>query len=151
MERLLKDALPGGTFADVKAGDARRMKAVRGKGNKTTERRFRAMLVRACVREWVLWPKEVPGSPDVYFPNHQVAVFLDGCYWHGCPQCGHVPSKNRAFWSAKINRNRERDRQKTERLEAKGVRVLRLWEHELADAPAECLRRLGALLSAPPE
>ena len=107
MERLLKEALPGGTFARVNPGDAARMKAIRGRGNRTTERKFRAMLARAGIQGWVLWAKSVPGSPDVFFPILRVAVFLDGCYWHGCPRCGHVPMKNRPFWSAKITRNRQ--------------------------------------------
>ncbi len=116
MERALRDKLVGGTFGNVASGDMRRMKAVRGKNNKTTERRFRALLVGAGMRGWKLRPKGISGSPDFYFPEARLAVFLDGCYWHACPRCGHVPSVNRPFWSAKLQRNQERDREKERRL-----------------------------------
>jgi DNA mismatch endonuclease (patch repair protein) len=142
MERALRDKLVGGTFGNVARGDMRRMKAVRGKNNRTTERRFRALLVGAGMRGWKVRPKGIPGSPDVYFPEARLAVFLDGCYWHACPRCGHVPRINRTFWSAKLQRNQERDREKERRLAEDGIRVVRFWEHELAEEGTACLRRL---------
>jgi DNA mismatch endonuclease (patch repair protein) len=97
--------LVNGSFGNVSETHSRRMGAIRGKGNRTTEVRFRAMLVRAGIRGWTMQTKGIKGKPDFYFPKSKVAVFLDGCFWHGCPKCGHVPSVNRPYWKAKIKRN----------------------------------------------
>ena len=128
-------------------GDVRRMKAVRGKNNQTTERRFRGLLVGSGIRGWKVRPKGLPGSPDFFFPRELLAVFLDGCFWHACPRCGHVPSVNRPFWSAKLQRNQERDREKERKLEEAGYRFIRFSEHELRETAGDCLARLrNALL-----
>jgi DNA mismatch endonuclease (patch repair protein) len=142
MERALREKLEGDAFGNVAPGDARRMKSVRGKNNKTTERRFRGLLIGADVRGWKVRPKGLPGSPDIYFSEARLAVFLDGCYWHACPRCGHVASVNRPFWSAKLRRNQERDRQKERKLAEVGLRFIRFWEHELAGEASRCLERL---------
>lgn len=142
MERALRDKLVNGSFGAVSETHSRRMGAIKGKGNRTTEARFRAMLVRAGVRGWTIRTKGIEGKPDFYFTESRVAVFLDGCFWHGCPRCGHVPSINRPFWKAKIERNQKRDRATVELLSQIGVRTLRFWEHELKDAPKDCLHRL---------
>jgi DNA mismatch endonuclease (patch repair protein) len=64
------------------------------------------------------------------FPLQKVAVFLDGCYWHGCPDHGTRPRTNTAYWDAKLAANRSRDARHTALLEASGWRVFRVWEHE---------------------
>jgi DNA mismatch endonuclease (patch repair protein) len=69
--------------------------------------------------------------PDFIFATRRLAVFVDGCFWHGCPRHGTRPQGNAAFWRAKFRRNRARDRRDTLRLRRAGWRVLRLWEHEL--------------------
>ena len=142
MERMLREKLVNGTFGAVPQTHSRRMAAIRGKGNRTTEARFRAMLVRAGVRGWTMQTKGINGKPDFYFPKNKVAVFIDGCFWHGCPQCGHVPNVNRPFWQAKIERNQKRDRDTDEYLQQLGIGAVRFWEHELHESPVECLRRL---------
>jgi DNA mismatch endonuclease, patch repair protein len=71
-------------------------------------------------------------------------VFIDGCFWHGCPDHGTTPRTNSRFWSEKIARNRERDLDTTERLEAEGWVVLRFWEHESRGAAAEHIGRVVA-------
>src|SRR5262245_22186249 len=101
------------------------MGSVRGKGNKTTERRLRSALVRAGVSGWTMHPSDVKGSPDFFFSASRLAVFVDGCFWHGCPECGHFPSVNASFWRAKIERNQQRDRNTTDLLGAAGITVLR--------------------------
>jgi DNA mismatch endonuclease (patch repair protein) len=77
--------------------------------------------------------------PDIVFPRSQVAVFIDGCFWHGCPEHGEMPAANREFWEAKIEGTRERDQRQTTALERAGWRVLRVWEHESLD---EALARI---------
>lgn len=142
MERALREKLKDGGFGEVPESHSQRMRAIRGRGNKSTEARLRAMLVRAGVRGWKLNAPQVSGKPDFYFPALRVAVFVDGCFWHGCPTCGHVPRKNRPFWEAKIERNRRRDRETDAALRKNGIRSVRVWEHELKKTPAECLRRV---------
>ncbi|MCA1961610.1 MAG: very short patch repair endonuclease [Desulfomonile sp.] len=147
MEKRLREKLPLGGFNDVSPIDSARQKAVRGTGNRSTELRLRAGLVRAGVAGWKVRPKPMRGNPDFVFLEQKIAVFVDGCFWHGCPSCGHVPSKNRAFWEAKLQRNRERDRAATADLTEKGFLVLRFWEHELRDDLGNCLNRIRVALT----
>jgi DNA mismatch endonuclease (patch repair protein) len=93
------------------------------------------------------WP--VFGKPDFVFPKLRLAVFVDGCFWHGCPRHGVKPRQNAAFWRRKIAANRTRDRLVNRTLRKMGWRVLRVWEHELARRnESRLLRRLLAMLSA---
>ena len=139
MERVLREKLPGGDFRNVTPARSRAMSAVRGKGNASTERRFRLALVRAGIGGWKLHLKEIAGCPDFFFAHPELAVFTDGCFWHGCPKCGHLPSSNSGFWRAKIERNRLRDMEITEKLRVDGIEVLRFWEHELRDDLVGCV------------
>jgi len=142
MEKRLKKHLPGGTFKNVPPARSRTMKAIRGHNNKTTELRFKMALVRACIKGWRMRPKELAGRPDFFFPAQNLAVFIDGCFWHGCPKCGHFPKTNASFWKAKIMRNRERDAEVTRKLEAEGIEVVRFWEHEVGTSLEECVHEL---------
>jgi DNA mismatch endonuclease Vsr len=131
---------------DVPVKHSALMRAVRGRGNKTTEMRFRGALARAGRGGWRTHRRAVPGCPDLLFHTERVAVFLDGCFWHGCPNCGHVPKQNTGFWKAKIERNRERDRANGLKLEAAGFAVVRFWEHEVQGALGDCVQRLVQVL-----
>lgn len=116
------------------------MAKVRGRGNLTTEQAL-AKLLRA--QGWSGWRRQqvVRGRtaagerfqvrPDFVFAIRRLAVFVDGCFWHGCPRHGTRPQGNAAFWREKFRRNRVRDRRDTLRLRRADWRVLRLWEHEL--------------------
>ena len=146
MERLLKVQLPDGRFANVTPQRSRIMSSIRGKRNKTTEVALRMALVRAGLSGWKLHPPELPGRPDFYFASKQVAVFVDGCFWHGCPRCGHVPKTNTPFWRSKIHRNRQRDARTRSQLRNRGITVVRFWEHELRDQLSACLARLSRQL-----
>jgi DNA mismatch endonuclease (patch repair protein) len=148
VERALRDKLVNGSFGNVPETHSRRMGAIRSKGNRTTEARFRALLVRAGVRGWTMQTKAIKGKPDFYFPASKVAVFLDGCFWHGCPQCGHVPSVNRPFWKAKIERNQRRDSETDELLRVAEITPVRFWEHELRDCPKTCIERLTRAIAS---
>ena len=79
---------------------------------------------------------KLPGSPDLVFVSARLAVFVDGCFWHGCPVHHTLPAANRGFWLRKVTRNQERDRRVDEELAALGWRVLRIWEHEVREAGA---------------
>jgi DNA mismatch endonuclease (patch repair protein) len=83
----------------------------------------------------------VPGLPrrtvDIALPGRRLAVFVDGCFWHGCPDHSRPPRSNTDWWVAKLAANRERDRSTTAHLEAAGWTVLRIWEHEDPRAAAD--------------
>ena len=130
MERLLKHTLPDGRFLNVSLTRSRSMAAVKGKNNSTTERILRMALVRSGISGWITHAS-LPGKPDIYFPKQKIAIFLDGCFWHGCSTCGHIPKTNTLFWATKIERNRQRDQKNTRLLRGQGVSVIRAWEHSL--------------------
>lgn len=73
----------------------------------------------------------MPGHPDFVFRRERLAVFVDGCFWHCCPECSTRPSTNVVFWTKKLKSNKKRDHTVTRELTALNWRVLRLWEHEL--------------------
>ena len=87
--------------------------------------------------------RPVPGlrrTADLVFRKARVAVFVDGCFWHGCPLHYTRPAANREFWAEKIKRNRERDRETDAALEREGWLVLRFWEHEAPSEVASAIR-----------
>jgi DNA mismatch endonuclease (patch repair protein) len=82
--------------------------------------------------------------PDIVFTRAKLAVFVDGCYWHGCPEHGRrVSGANASYWGPKIARNRERDAEQTARMERGGWTVVRVWEHEETNA---ALQRIALAL-----
>lgn len=81
-----------------------------------------------------------PVRPDIVFTRQFVAVFIDGCFWHGCPRHGTQPATRSDFWAAKIVVNRERDQRHDAALKLDGWTVVRIWEHEDAvDAAARVI------------
>jgi len=131
MDKELRDKLRDGKFQNVPPIRSKAMSAVRSKGNKSTEVTFRMALVRAGLRGWKLHVHHLPGNPDFYFPEYRLAVFIDGCFWHGCPKHGHIPATNPEYWKAKIRINKQRDRRKKDQLTQLGIHTLRMWEHAL--------------------
>lgn len=112
-------------FANTKAKDNPREKAVRAALH-AAGFRFRIHLRATSSRRTI----------DVAFPKEKIAVFLDGCFWHGCPEHGTWPKNNAAFWREKIERNMARDVETTGELQKGGWLVLRLWEHTPVDDAA---------------
>jgi len=86
--------------------------------------------------------------PDIVFPSKRLAVFVDGCFWHGCPDHYIRPKSSVAFWDEKLRVNRKRDAAQTSRLEAAGWTVVRLWEHEVTASPEKAADRIEALVQA---
>lgn len=78
----------------------------------------------------------VKPRPDIVFTRRKVAIFVDGCFWHSCPEHGRPPSANSAYWSPKLAGNRERDHRYDEALGRAGWLVVRVWEHEPAEDTA---------------
>ncbi len=133
MEKRLKEYLIDGNFGMVSEKRSKTMSAIKGKNNKSTELKLSMAFVRAGISGWNRNYKELPGKPDFYFSNKKLAIFVDGCYWHGCPVCGHIPKTRSEFWKAKIERNKERDEKYNKELAKLGIKVIRFWEHELKD------------------
>lgn len=113
------------------------------------EKLIRSILFRQGLRYRVDMPI-IPGTrrrADVVFPKARVAVFVDGCFWHGCPQHGTWPKASANWWKKKIETNQDRDRDTTARLEAVGWRVIRVWEHE---DPAQAAALITAVVKSQP-
>lgn len=89
----------------------------------------------------------MPGRPDFLFRAEKVAVFVHGCFWHGCQRCYRPPKSNRSFWRRKLAENRSRDRRAARLLRDAGYSVLVVWEHDLSDA--RWMARLKARLGGP--
>jgi DNA mismatch endonuclease (patch repair protein) len=106
------------------------MSLIRGKGNKDTEL---AMIDLFRNNKIIGWRRSQSlfGRPDFVFKKKQVAVFVDGCFWHGCYYHGNMPKSNQAFWKNKIEANKKRDRLVTRTLRKQGWKVIRIWEHQL--------------------
>lgn len=139
------------------------MSRIRGRGNLTTELRLVAAFRQERVIGWrrhvLLKPRlaseeQPPGKrcqrlsvrPDFIFGREKVAVFVDGCFWHGCPEHSTRPATNSEFWTKKLTGNMQRDQRATKTLLASGWTVLRVWEHELAD-PKSVIERVKACFS----
>jgi DNA mismatch endonuclease (patch repair protein) len=98
--------------------------------NTTPEITLRRALWAKGLRFRIYYGKE---KIDIAFPSKKVAIFVDGCFWHGCPIHSHLPKSHKDYWHPKLKRNIERDKAKNSRLERDGWKVLRFWEHELTN------------------
>jgi DNA mismatch endonuclease (patch repair protein) len=111
------------------------------------ERQLRSLLHRAGLRFRVDLPIAIddrrPLRPDIVFTRAKLAVFVDGCFWHGCAAHGRRPGiRNGNYWNSKIARNAERDREQNEALARAGWIVLRFWEHEQPEIAAREIERV---------
>jgi DNA mismatch endonuclease, patch repair protein len=116
------------------------MSHIRSRGNKDTEVALAKLLRRHKITGWrrhLEIRKAKSGKlkfkvrPDFVFPKLKLALFVDGCFWHGCPKHETKPKNNRAFWRKKLSSNKKRDRLVTRTLQSAKWRVLRIWEHDL--------------------
>ena len=114
----------------TKAKQSEVMSRIRGDGNKDTEPALAKLLQRNRIAGWRR-NQPVFGKPDFTFQKLRLVVFVDGCFWHGCPRHATQPKNNRAFWLHKLAANKTRDQVVNRTLRQAGWRVLRIWEHEL--------------------
>ncbi len=128
-----------------KAKRSQVMSRIRGRGNKETEVALAKLLRAHGITGWRRHTM-LTGRPDFTFRKLRVVVFVDGCFWHGCPKHANMPANNRAFWRKKLTGNAARDRLVTRTLRQQGWRVVRVWEHELRK-PDRVLARIRAALS----
>ena len=120
------------------------MARVRGRGNQSTEEKLVRLFRQAGIKGWRRHLR-LPGTPDFAFPKNRVVIFVDGCFWHGCPKHATFPATRRDFWLEKFAANKARDRRVNRQLRQLGWRVLRLWEHELKNAQS-CLDRFARIV-----
>jgi DNA mismatch endonuclease (patch repair protein) len=125
------------------------MAAIRSRGNKATELKLASILRAAGITGWRRH-RPLPGHPDFIFRHARLAVFVDGCFWHGCRWHCRMPRDNRRYWQTKITRNALRDQATSKLLRRAGWRVLRVWEHSLR-SPQAVLAKITSELSAAPE
>jgi DNA mismatch endonuclease (patch repair protein) len=107
------------------------MRAVKSSAT-SLERTLFSMLIKAEVSGWRKGDPKVVGNPDVVFPKHKLAIFVDGCFWHGCAECRKpMPKSNSRYWKRKIAGNIKRAKFVSRELKSDRWRTIRVWEHEL--------------------
>jgi DNA mismatch endonuclease, patch repair protein len=129
----------------TKAKRSEVMSRIRGRGNKATELALMKLFRRDRITGWRRH-QPIFGKPDFVFREARLAVFVDGCFWHGCPKHCKTPAGNRAFWKKKLAANKARDRRVNRVLRGDGWRVVRIWEHDLKRRPTFCIARIRAVI-----
>ena len=144
-----RGGLTAETMADVFGPEIRSrvMRSIRSRGNRSTEIWLASLLRSSGIRGWRRHRRVAGSIPDFVFSHRRLAIFVDGCFWHGCPLHSHASSSNTGYWIPKLAGNRARDRAATARLRRAGWRVIRLWEHDLGEG-RRSIRRIKAALAA---
>jgi DNA mismatch endonuclease (patch repair protein) len=122
-----------------------RMSRIPSKGNKTTEELFATLLRAEHIFGWRRHV-DLAGRPDFALRKARIAIFIDGCFWHGCRKCNKNPKSNNAFWAQKFAYNRKRASIVNRELRRDGWLVLRIWEHQLR-FPDRAIARVRSLLA----
>lgn len=124
------------------------MAAVKSEGTKL-ERSFFEPLLERNVGSVEFHVEDLPGKPDIVNRQSKIAIFIDSCFWHGCPEHLRMPESNREYWKKKISRNKKRDHKVTKQLENKDWLVKRIWEHSIKKDRARkwWLSRIETLIS----
>jgi DNA mismatch endonuclease (patch repair protein) len=117
------------------------MASIRGKD--TSPELAVRRLLWARGKRYRVQDRRVSGTPDITSNRHKVAVFIDGCFWHGCKQCYKEPTSNVSFWREKLKRNRERRREVKKELRSNGWRVLEFWEHDVLRDPLAVVAKIA--------
>jgi DNA mismatch endonuclease (patch repair protein) len=117
---------------------ARNMSRIRKFGNESTEMRLVRLFREHRITGWRRHLR-LPGRPDFTFRRARVVVFIDGCFWHRCPECNWKPTSNTEYWLPKLKRNVAKDREADRELAERGWAVLRVWEHLLKTSPEEVI------------
>lgn len=129
-------------MADVLTAEQRSycMSQIRGRDTKP-EISLRKALWAAGLRYRLNY--KLPGRPDIVFPQLKAIIFVDGCFWHGCPIHSTRPATNVKFWRKKIKSNKRRDQEVNQRLNELGWLVMRIWEHEIKDNLVDVVNRIS--------
>ena len=136
--------LSGDNQAPLTTERSRTMRAVKGRNNASTELRMVRILKSKAITGWRRH-QSLPGRPDFAFRAKRVALFVDGCFWHGCPRCYRAPKSRASYWSQKVEANRKRDKRANAQLRAAGWKVIRVWEHDMSRSHSVA-SRIGRML-----
>lgn len=125
---------------------SRMMSRIQGRGNQETEVELAKLFRQHHIKGW---RRHQPmfGKPDFIFSKYRLAVFVDGCFWHGCPKHGRMPKSKRTYWREKLARNVRRDQLVTQTLRRNGWRVVRIWKCVLHSKPQSCLKLVSRTLA----
>ena len=123
------------------------MSRIRSQGNKETELKLASILRANRITGWRRH-QALLGHPDFTFRRQRLVIFVDGCFWHGCPKHGRKPTSNQAYWVPKLKQNKARDKLRRLALRKSGWRVLRFWSHDLRDSAAVASRVIWELSMA---
>ncbi len=132
------------------------MSRIRSRGNRDTELKLAKLFRQHHITGWRRHLKLKVGAtkqsselvvrPDFVFPRSRVAVFVDGCFWHSCPEHSKLPENNYSFWEKKLTANKVRDKLVNRLMRKAGWQVVRIWEHDLAKRADVCAQRVGLAL-----
>lgn len=122
------------------------MSRIRKFGNGSTELRTASLFRAHRIKGWRRH-LQLPGRPDFTFRRERVVIFLDGCFWHCCPQCNWQPASNTDYWGPKLEKNVAKDREADSQLVRRGWVVIRIWEHEVKASPESCIARIRSALA----
>lgn len=123
---------------------SRNMRAIKSKGTKLEEKVTKGLWSKGFrFRKNV---KDLYGKPDLAIKKYKIAIFLDSCFWHCCPQHGNLPKTNKEFWENKLNRNVQRDRLVTNYYIERNWHILRIWEHEVKADADHAVDRIAHLI-----
>lgn len=117
---------------------SRIMSSIRSR-NTSPELLLRRYLFKMGLRYRIIYGKY---KIDIAFPRHKIAVFVDGCFWHQCPQHSNVPKSNSSYWVPKLKKNVERDKERDVKLSEQGWVSLRFWEHEIREDVKHCASKV---------
>lgn len=120
---------------------SKNMAAVKSRGNQSTEEKLAILFRLNKVKGWRRQYRKLPGTPDFAFPTEKLAVFVDGCFWHGC-RYSSMPKTNKKFWMEKISSNKKRDQKVNRMLKSVGWKSIRLCEFLLQKDDGKQLRRI---------
>lgn len=108
---------------------------------------LRKALLSNHIKGWKFQGYGITGRPDFVFLKEKIAIFVDGCFWHGCITCCRPPKSNRIYWSKKFKTNIARDRRTNIELIAAGWKIVRFWEHEVLGAADRCAKRVLSVIA----
>ena len=121
------------------------MRSIKSKGT-SPEIRFKRLLKKSGFPRYSCNPKSILGKPDFVFSKEKLAVFIDGCFWHGCKKCYRGPHSNLSYWKKKLLRNKKRDVFVSRGLQRQKWKVIRIWECAVKNRPAFSILRIQRYL-----
>lgn len=133
-------------MADIWSKEKRSAVMANIRGVTAPERHIRAVLAQRGIKGFQLETKILGIKPDIVFADKKIAVFIDGCFWHGCPRCYVQPKTHTVYWSNKVKMNIRRDHRQRHNLRQAGWHVIRIWECRLEQNPIKQVNRILRLL-----